>query len=537
METNSKHIEYKLTGKFSKLIVDYLSGNPLLEEFYAHKPDLNGIQKVIEERKNFNTNREKIRDVFSNSYAASTPSVIQLKNIGSLSNQNTFTVCTAHQPNIFTGYLYFIYKTAHAIVLAKHLNEHLPGNYFVPVFYIGSEDNDLDELSKFKLNGNSYKWDTDQKGAVGRMLVDKGIKKLIDQIGNELAHLPFSADLIQKIKKAYLPGIDIAQATFILLNELFREEGLLVLQPDHEGLKGEMKRVFRDDLIDGIPESLVSVTNEKLAEKYHLQVSPRKVNLFYMRDGIRNRIDRKGDYFLVDGTDIKFTSKEIIHELDNFPERFSPNVILRGLYQETILPNIIFIGGGSEIAYWMQLKNLFQHYAVPFPVLILRNSFMIMNEKQEHKLKELDISLADLFKDETVLSNEMIIKWSGNIFSLSNELTEAKSLFNLLKIKSSEIDKSLVQHVHSLEVDMLKKIDTLEKKMLRAERKKQTLQLQRIWKLKGELFPNGNLQERVENFMPFYAEYGPSFIQSIIKHSLSIEQEFISVVINQSINK
>jgi uncharacterized protein YllA (UPF0747 family) len=157
---------------------------------------------------------------------------------------------------------------------------------------------------------------------------------------------------------------------------------------------------------------------------------------------------------------------------------------------------------------------------------------MIMNGKQEHKLNELNISLADLFKDETLLSNEMIVKWSGNEFSLSNELTQAKTLFNLLKNKSGEIDKSLIQHVHSLEVDMLKKIDTLEKKMLRAERKKQAVQLQRIWKLKGELFPNGNLQERVENFMPYYAEYGPSFVRSIIEHSLSLEQEFISVVLN-----
>jgi uncharacterized protein YllA (UPF0747 family) len=234
---------------------------------------------------------------------------------------------------------------------------------------------------------------------------------------------------------------------------------------------------------------------------------------------------------LVDATDIKFTSKDILDELDNFPDRFSPNVILRGLYQETILPNIVFIGGGSEVAYWMQLKNLFNHYNVPFPMLVLRNSFMIMNGKQEHKLNELKISLSDLFKDETVLSNEMIVKWTGTDFSLSQEMGQVKSLFNLLKTKSGDIDKSLIQHVHSLEVDMLKKINTLEKKMLKAERKKQAVQLQRIWKLKAELFPNGNLQERVENFMPYYAEYGPSFIRAIIEHSLSLEQEFISVVL------
>lgn len=531
LKTTSNHIEYNLTGRFSKLIVDYLSGNPTLDEFYSHKPDLNGIKQAIEDRKKFPTDRTTIRDIFSESYVSSSPTSIQLKNIEALASPNTFTICTAHQPNIFTGYLYFIYKTAHTIVLSSFLNQQLPGNHFVPVFYIGSEDNDIDELSKFKLNGNSHVWHTDQKGAVGRMLVDEGIIKLINQIESDLAHLPFSADLIKKIKEAYSIGNDIAHATFKLLNTLFREDGLLVLEPDNHVLKGQMKRIFKDDLIDSIPESLVSATNDRLQKEYHLQVSPRKVNLFYLREGIRNRIDRKGNNFLVDSTDIKFTSKEILEELDNFPERFSPNVILRGLYQETILPNIVFIGGGSEVAYWMQLKNLFEHYAVPFPVLVLRNSFMIMNGKQEHKLNELKISLSDLFKDETVLSNEMIVKWTGTDFSLSQEILQAKTLFNLLKSRAGDIEKSLVQHVHSLEVDMLKKINTLEKKMLKAERKKQAVQLQRIWKLKAELFPNGNLQERVENFMPYYAEYGPSFIRAIIEHSLSLEQEFISVVL------
>jgi len=532
LKTSSKHIPYELTGKFSSLIEKYISGNASLSPFYSFKPDLQGVAEAIEKRKQFNCDRNKIRDVFATSYAGLPASQLQQKNIEALLDEHTFTVCTAHQPNVFTGYLYFIYKTAHTIVLANYLSKNFPDNYFVPVFYIGSEDNDLDELSRFKLNGKSYAWNTNQKGAVGRMLVDKGITELITQIEGELSHLPYTKELIDKLRKAYKPGTDIAQATFTLLNELFSAEGLLVLQPDHAGLKQAMKSIFKEDLIQGIPETIVSATNEKLEKEFHLQVSPRKVNLFYLRDGIRNRIDKKGNLYSVDGTDIKFTEKEILEELDHFSERFSPNVILRGLYQETILPNIAFIGGGSEVAYWMQLKDLFQQYHVPFPVLVLRNSFTIMNGKQEYKLNELGISLSDLFTDETLLANEMVVQWSGNPISLSEELKEAKQFFAILKNKSGIIDKSLVQHVHALEQDMLKKIDTLEKKMLRAERKKQAVQLQRIWKLKGELFPNGNLQERVENFMPYYATYGPSFVRAIIDHSLSLEQEYILLVLD-----
>ena len=180
----------------------------------------------------------------------------------------------------------------------------------------------------------------------------------------------------------------------------------------------------------------------------------------------------------------------------------------------------------------MQLKGLFSHYKVPFPILVLRNSFMLMDANHEHKMKELDIEDADLFKEETSLANEMVQRWAGAELSLKTEERESRELFNQLRKRAAAIDKTLVQHVHSLEVDHLKKLETLEKKMLKAERKKQSIQLQRIWKLKAELFPNNTLQERVDNFMPYYAQYGPSFIDVILKHSLALEQRFGVIILD-----
>jgi len=315
------------------------------------------------------------------------------------------------------------------------------------------------------------------------------------------------------------------------LNELFREQGLLVLQPDNASLKEQMKSVFRDDLLHNAAQQIVGETNARLEKQYKLQVNPRPVNLFYLRDGIRNRIDKRGNIYTVDETVIRFTEAEILAELDEHPERFSPNVILRGIYQETILPNILFVGGGSEVAYWMQLKGLFSHYKVPFPMLVLRNSFMLMDPNHEHKMNELAIHDADLFKEETALANELVQRWTGAEMSLKTEERESRELFSHLRKRAAAIDKTLVQHVHSLEVDHLKKLETLEKKMLKAERKKQSIQLQRIWKLKAELFPNNTLQERVDNFMHYYAQYGPSFIDLVLKHSLALEQSFGVIVI------
>ena len=531
MKSSCSYIPYQETNMFSKLISDYLEKKDFIQSFYSCQTDLDGLSKAITARQQFSTDRNLIQQVFADAYATADASAFQLDNIAALSDENTFTICTAHQPNIFTGYLYFIYKTAHVIALAQQFNKAFPDKKFVPVFYIGSEDNDLDELSKFKIHGKSFVWNTDQTGAVGRMTVDKAVVKLIDEVASTVKHLPHAEGLITILRKAYALGNDMATGTFILLNELFKEYGLLVLQPDHVALKAKMKAVFKDDLLLNSAEQIVGDTSLKLEAEYKVQVNPRTVNLFYLRDGIRSRIDKRGNIYTVDGTVIRFTQEELLQELNEHPDRFSPNVILRGIYQETILPNILFVGGGSEVAYWMQLKGLFEHYKVPFPMLVLRNSFMIMDANHAHKMAELGIGEVDLFKEETRLANEVVQRWSGSEITLKQEELSSKALFQHLKKQAGDIDKTLVQHVHALEVDHLKKLDGLEKKMLKAERKKQAIQLQRIWKLKEELFPNNNLQERVDNFMPYYAQHGQAFIEAVLNHSLALEQKFGVLVV------
>ncbi len=521
---------------FSRLISDYLDDGAFIRQFYQHPVNKAGMLSAIEARRKFPTDRGSIQDVFREAYSNVGASSLQNENIGLLAAENTFTICTAHQPNIFSGYLYFIYKTAHVIALSKYFSEIFPDCKFVPVFYIGSEDNDLDELSAFNLHQKKYRWNTSQTGAVGRMQADQGVQDLINVVEAELSHLPHAKELVSILRKAYAKGNDMAQGTFMLLNALFRDHGLLVLQPDNAVLKEKMKSIFKDDLLQNTAQALVAKTNMQLEAQYKLQVNPRPVNLFYLRDGIRNRIDKRGNLYTVDDTIIRFTEPEILEELNNHPERFSPNVILRGIYQETILPNVLFVGGGSEVAYWMQLKDLFAAYQVPFPMLVLRNSFTIMDANHAHKMKELDIQDADLFKEETSLANALVQRWAGIEMSLKTEEKESRALFNHLRRRAAEIDKTLVQHVHSLEVDHLKKLEILEKKMLKAERKKQSIQLQRIWKLKAELFPNNSLQERVDNFMPYYAQYGPSFISTILKHSLTLQQQFGVIIFENEKN-
>ncbi len=252
---------------FSQLIQDYLQHNAFVHQFIEHRPDLQGIEEAICERKKFSTDRALLHQVFHDAYSNAVPSPSQQQNIDSLTSENTFTLCTAHQPNIFTGYLYFIYKTAHVVALARQLNDAYPAYHFVPVFYIGSEDNDLDELSRFKLNGKSFQWETQQTGAVGRMQSDKGVAQLIDSIEKELIHLPFAHELISLLRRAYATGNDMAEGTFVLLNALFQDQGLLVLQPDNPALKTSMQQVFRDDLLNNTAEKVVGTISRAIQSK------------------------------------------------------------------------------------------------------------------------------------------------------------------------------------------------------------------------------------------------------------------------------
>ncbi len=211
-------------------------------------------------------------------------------NIEALSDENTFAICTAHQPNIFTGHLYFIYKILHTIKLADSLKKELPEYNFVPVFFMGSEDADVEELNHIELEGEKYVWETKQKGAFGRMKVDDALLKLIDKISGRLSVENHGSYLIDLLKKCYTKNASIEEATFLFVHELFKEFGLLILLPDNPAFKREMISIFEDDIFNHTSSGIVSQSSEKLAENYKAQAYPREINLFYLKDNLRNRI-------------------------------------------------------------------------------------------------------------------------------------------------------------------------------------------------------------------------------------------------------
>jgi bacillithiol biosynthesis cysteine-adding enzyme BshC len=531
MFCTATQLPYSATGYFSKIVQDYLERSPSLRSFYVHDVDLQGIQSAIAARQQFHTDRELLVKELNKQYDAVSATEKVKENIALLKNKNVFTICTAHQPNIFTGHLYFIYKILHAIKLADELSSELKEFQFVPVFYMGSEDADLEELGNIWLNGEKLTWQTEQAGAVGRMGT-AGLEKIIDRIEGELSVLPYGKELIGLLKRCYGEHASIQQATFTLINELFGQYGLIVLIADNQQMKRKMLPVFRQDILEQKPSELVGESIDQLQQVgIKVQANPRDINLFYLQDNLRERLKQNGKGLHVHNTNLAFSTEEILKELEEHPEHFSPNVILRGLYQETILPDIAFIGGGGELAYWLELKSLFEHYGVPFPMLILRNSFLLIEEKWQEKIERLGLSQSDLFKSEWELLDAFVKKQSGNQLSLSKEKEELKDFYKKQQELVENVDKGLKQHIAALEAKALKKLDALEKKMIRAEKRKFAEEQHLIHELKQALFPNGDLQERVENFMPYYARWGSAFIQCIYENSLALEQQFAIILI------
>lgn len=521
----AQYIPYHSTGKFSQTVLDYLNKNEDLRTFYQYTTDIEGIKEAIEQKQKSLVNRPLLVSQLQQQYASVKMALPEQQNIDLLLKKNTFTICTAHQPNIFTGHLYFIYKIMHVIRMADDFNKEFPEFNFVPVFFMGSEDADIDELNNIVIDGKTYTWDTNQKGAVGRMIIDKKFTELINSYEGRLLAEPFGKEIISIVRECYKEGTTIETATFLFVHALFKDYGLIVLLPDNAAYKEVMQSVFEDDLLNHTPSKIVIASSSKLSAHHHAQAYARDINLFYMKDNVRNRIVKIADQFVVHDTDIHFSKEEILKELKEHPERFSPNVILRGLFQEMILPDIAFIGGGGELAYWLQLKNLFEHYSVPYPVIVLRNSFLIVEKKWRVLLEKLKLTTADLFKTKEEVLKEFVLKGSGNSLELINEKKDLKNLFEKIASKVTPVDATLNDHVEALKTRSIKRLEALEKKMLSAEKKKFEATSRQLDKIFSALNGHG-LQERTDNFMMFYALWGKNFLKAVYEKSLVLKAEF-----------
>jgi bacillithiol biosynthesis cysteine-adding enzyme BshC len=479
--------------QFSKLFIDYLAQQEPVQSLYTFYPDIAGLEAAVEKRSVQPINRAVLVDRLYAQYKGLPESEKVQKNIDLLANNNAFTITTGHQLCLGTGPLYLILKTLSCVKLCEALKTKHADKEFVPVFWMASEDHDAAEINHFYVFGKKYTWETAQTGAVGRFHTI-GIVELLDTI----------KDIPDWIKEAYKSSATLAEATRKVMHHLFADYGVVVIDGDDAALKKEFAPVIEKELLDQSAVGVMNQTNRFIENQgYSIQVNPRDINLFYVKDAIRQRIEKQGERFVVLHTEQSFSVEEIKKELAEHPERFSPNVVLRPLYESTILPDIAYVGGPGEIAYWLQLKEVFNVYNTFLPVIFPRMFSGVVTKQQCAKLEKANVTLAELFLSEFDLKQVIVSRLIQEEISIEAHAKEITTAFDAITTIAATVDGSLKTWAQAEKAKALKQIEDIEKKLRKAEERKHEESIKSVLGIRDKILPNGKLQERQESVFTF----------------------------------
>lgn len=515
----------------NNLVEDYLKGSDFLKSFYQYEPKFESFNEAINDRKKFPIHRDLLADVLLDQNKEFLHLHGLADTIGLLSLHNTFTITTGHQLGIAGGPLFFIYKIITTIKLVKQLNDQHPDHRFVPVFWMASEDHDFEEIASVQVFNNKLTWNyPDAAGACGELSTDS-LNDLIEELKKINGESANAIELNKILSECYQTGLTLADATRKLVYAILGEYGVVVIDANDARLKFFFIDVMRDELLNHSAHQKVNETSEQLAEKYRPQVFPREVNLFYKDKNLRERIiDNSDGVYSVMNTESFFSQDVLFEMLDKHPERFSPNVVLRPLYQEKILPNIAYVGGAGELAYWLQLKSLFDCHQVFYPMLINRNNALIISEKLLKKASSAGINETEIFQDEQALIKLVLERTVTDDFSAKKNIDAVSSEFDAIAAKAISIDASTEKYILAERQKTINALENIEKKMLQAIKKKNENSLNVCKQITEEVFPNHHPQEREQSFIPFYLKEGRSGINYLVDNSKPLSNEILIVV-------
>ena len=528
-----KSIEYNKTKLFSKLFLDYISKKTHFSDLISDFPSIDNFKNQIKLKSdNYdNSQRKELVRVIKHQYKGINLKNVQINNIDSLLKDNTFTITTGHQLNLLTGPLYFIYKIISVINLSESLNKKYKKYNFVPVYWMASEDHDFKEINNFSVQGKKFEWDSDQTGMVGDFKLNN-FKNILEDFENHMINSAYGKELCTMVKKAYSSSNNLADATRIFVNKIFQEFGLIIIDANNSKLKHLFKKIIISEVKNNIIKNYSKESIKKLKDlNYKIQASPRDINLFYIKENKRERLINKGDLYTTENNLKFWTSEQIIKEINEFPENFSPNVLLRPLYQEHILPNLCYIGGPSEISYWLELKKVFEKQKLIFPLLLFRCSALIISKKTRSKLEKYDIKIEDIFLSNQNLKNKLTKKFSKHKLNFSDLKHQLNQQFSKLREISKKTDKSFVGALNAQEKKQFNGLEKLKKRLLKSEQIIHDNKISKILNLVNEIFPDGNLQERNINFSNFYKNEGKDLIIRIKNNLNPMDHKFTLIEI------
>ncbi len=521
-------IPYAATGRFSPLVVDYLAGDERLREHAPLRPDRAGLKQAANGRTFDPKVRAVLVEALDRQYEGLPVDPAVRANLDRLARPEALTVTTGHQLVLFGGPLYVPFKILNIIRLAGELSREL-ARPVIPVFWMASEDHDRAEIDHTYFNGHKLQWAGAAGGPVGHLPLT-GIDAVVEEALTQLGPGAERDRMAELLKACYRPEHTLAQATRLFVNALYGQHGLVILDGDDPALKRLFIPVMQEELLNQVAERSVRYANDKLGPDYKVQAFAREINLFHLRPGHRARITLEGDgYRVLDGGP-HFTMDQLLAELQAHPEHFSPNVLMRPLYQECILPNIAYVGGGGELAYWLQLSWLFQSMQVPMPVLLLRTSAAFLSAKRMAHWKDLGLTVADLFADQGPLQARVAAARVDFRTELDKERTALIGIYASIAATAVAADSTLLGAVEARRSAALRGTERLERSLVRAAKRQQSEVLQRMQVVHQELFPGGGLQERRENILPQLASRGEDYLADLMGKLDPLDARFTLLV-------
>lgn len=508
--------------------VDYQTGAPALKPFYEYNPELQAISDAIQVRSTFYTDRQLLVDVLSAQYKEYEADENAYSYIHQLLEEDTYTMTTAHQPSLMTGPLYTITK-AISVIKAAQLASRETGKKILPVYIVGGEDHDFEEVNHFYFFNNRIEWDTKNTGGpVGRYHTDS-IQPVIEEILDRLSDNETDKYLAQLIRKTHRPGRLYAVAYADLFYQLLGKYGLIILRMDDPNLKEAFCPIMKKEILESLSHKTVRPIQDKLEQDgYKPQAYVRELNLFYLGNNIRERLlpDPSTDKFIFESTGKACSREELAKMCEELPEQFSPNVVMRPLYQELILPNLAYIGGGGELAYWLERKDQFQEFGIPYPMLIRRDSILWIPKREYGYLSEEGINGKMIFSSADEWVRHFLENHADIELDLEAEKQHIDDALNKIVEKASILDPTLAKSLEAEKTKLKKSVDQFESRIFRTAKQKNEQKVAKLRRVKEKLFPDNGLMERRDNLLPFFLRYGDVFFETLLEHLDPFDRNF-----------
>lgn len=471
---------------------------------------------------------KELSEIIENQYKGFSLSKKTSENISLLGKKNTLAIVTGQQLGILGGPLYTFYKIITAIKLSEHLNHKFSEFTFVPVFWLEGDDHDYDEIRSIsllspdnKLSQISYNDGLSEevnRGDTGSIVINSNIDNFFNELNINLRDSDFKSQILDLLKSCYSEGKTFKQAMKELIFNFYDKHGLVIFDPQDEKIKKHLIPIFQKEIKDFRfhTEKVVEVS-AKLEELYHVQVKVRPINLFRTEEDGRHLIEPVENEFRLKRKRKKFSEEELLKLIENEPEKFSPNVLLRPICQDAILPTAIYVGGPSEISYFAQVLPLYEFYGFEPPIIYPRSSLTILEKSTTSVFEKYNLTLQDFYFPIEEISDKVIKALSTVSFEESFVKAEnsINIILNELKNELLLIDKPTGESTDRTKQKLLNYLEELKNKTGDALKRKHETSLRQIERTSVSVFPNQSLQERVFTLFYFCNKYGLDFIDKI----------------------